>query len=124
VAITLLTVALLQAAAGTPCSGYYAYIPRNIESEVAFSVQIQPTAIEVLWTDYGNIFTRRNRQSDGSERFNDGQGGPFYRLICDATGASLSVEASDEGPSRTYRLVRSRTNIWGVARARGWPIGD
>jgi len=120
-----LGLAFMQVAASSlPCSGFYAYIPQDIEAEVGFSIEVQPTAIEVLWTDYDNMFARKNVQDDGSLRFNDGRGGPFFHLTCSSTGATLSIEADEYNGVRSYQLVRSDVDIWGIARARGWPVDE
>jgi hypothetical protein len=123
--LLLLWLTSVQASAGaSACAGYYSYIPRSIAHDVAFSVQVQPTVIEVLYTDYDNMFARKEVQRDGSIRFNDGRGGPFFHLKCDAQGATLSVDADEHNRARTYRLVRTRSNIWAIARARHWPVEE
>lgn len=106
------------------CSGFYSFIPINIEKDVAFSVEIQPTAIEVLYTDYGKVFVRKSVRSDGSIRFNDERGGAFSNLRCDGESATLDVDADEYNIARTYRLVKTKSDIWSVAKSRGWVLGD
>lgn len=110
--------------AAAACHGFYAYIPRNIEQETAFTVEVQPTAIEVLFVDYSNVFARRQNVSPSRINFSESQFPGLWTLTCDAVGATLRMPAQGSEPGRTVRLIRARGDIWSIARQRGWNVGD
>jgi hypothetical protein len=110
-------------ATAIPCSGFYAYIPPDRAKEVAFSIEVQPTAIDLKWLDYGTSFARKVVENDKSVTFHMDNGGPS-KLTCSSSGAVVVFSADAETPRRTYRLTRSRTDIWGIARERKWAVGD
>lgn len=110
-------------AASSTCSGFYSYIPRDIQSEVAFSVEIQPTAVNVLFTDYGNMFGRKSVKADGTIVFQE-SGGPENTLRCMGDGAVLVLGEDAWSKERTYTLKRTRGDIWSVAKRLGWKVGD
>jgi hypothetical protein len=106
------------------CQGFFAYITTP-EREVPFSVEVERNSVEIVWMDYSpTIFARKRLQPDGSIVFYaENSGGPST-LRCSGNDATLTFSSELETPRSTYRLVRSQTDIFGVARQRGWPVGD
>ena len=119
---------LLAAALGTasPCTGFYSYLPADPTTEVGFSVEVQPTALSILYLDYGQLFARRQNRPDGIIHiFDSGPGGANFWLACSGSDAFLTVDHDDHNPmARVYRLVRTRGDIWSEAKKRGWRVGD
>jgi hypothetical protein len=122
--IALLLAAGLSTVA--PCKGFYSYIPADREKEVPFSVEVQPTAISVLYTDYSRVFAERQNRPDGVIQFYDaGPGGVNYWLACSGEDAFLTVDHDDYHPNaRVFRLVRTTGDIWAEARKRGWKVEE
>jgi hypothetical protein len=105
------------------CSGFYSYIPRDIQTEVAFSVEVQPSAVNVLFTDYSNMFGRKSMKSDGTVIFQE-PSGPENSLTCQGDTAVLVLGEDASSKERTYKLKRTKGDIWSVAKERGWEVGD
>jgi hypothetical protein len=122
----ILAALLLASAAGpAPCSGYYSLVPKNdVSNEVPFSLQIMPGKVHKISMDYGGFETPVTFDDHGAANFIDPNNQDRYYLACDASGANVAITASDGNFVRRYRLMRTRTDIWGVAKARHWPIGD
>ena len=119
---------ILAAAVSTasPCNGFYSYIPTDHENEVAFSVEVQPTALVVAYTDYSRIFAERQNKSDGIIQIYDrGPGGTNYWLACSGDEAFFVADADEYNPNaRIWRLVRTQGDIWAEAERLGWGIGE
>lgn len=113
----------LASAAAVPCSGFYAYIPPNPNREVAFSIEVQPTAVDLKWLDFGTGFARKSVEKDKTVTFHMDRGGPS-KLTCSLTGAVVVFASDAETSRRTYRLVKSRADIFAIARQRKWEVGD
>jgi hypothetical protein len=121
----MLAIAALLAANST-CSGFYAYLPKNREKEVPFSVEVQPTALSIVYLDYSHVFAERQNRDDGIIRiFDPSPAGVNYWLACSGDEAFLTVDRDDYNPeARVYRLTRVQGDIWSEAKRRGWPVGD
>lgn len=119
---------LLAAAVSTasPCNGFYSYIPTDRENEVAFSVEVQQTALVVAYTDYGRIFAERQNKPDGIIQIYDrGPGGINYWLACSGDEAFFVADGDEYHPTaRIWRLVRTQGDIWAEAERLGWDIGE
>ena len=111
------------ALAPSACSGFYSYIPRHIQTEVAFSVEVQPSAVNVLFTDYSNMFGRKSMKSDGTVIFQE-PSGPENSLTCQGETAVIVLGEDASSKERTYKLKRTKGDIWSVAKERGWEVGD
>ena len=113
-------------ATASPCSGFYSYLPTDREQEVGFSVEVQPTALSVLYLDRGQLFARRQNRPDGIiQIFDTDPGGVNYWLACSGNDAFLTVDHDNYYPIvRIYRLVRTNGDIWAEAEKRGWKVGD
>lgn len=120
--ILLLSLAAAPQVSGT-CSGFYSYIPRDIEAEVAFSVEVQPTAVSVLFTDYGNMFGRKSVDGDGTVVFQE-PSGPENKLTCRGDTAVLVLGEGAWSKERTFKLKKTKGDIWSVAKQLGWKVGD
>ncbi|WP_230279775.1 hypothetical protein [Croceicoccus sp. Ery15] len=110
----------------SPCAGFYSYLPTDRDAEVAFSVEVQPTALSILYLDYGRVFAERQNRPDGViQIFDPGPGGVNYWLACGDRDAFLIVDHDAYHPTtRIYRLVRTQGDIWAEAAKRGWQTGD
>ena len=119
---------LLAAAVSTasPCNGFYSYIPTDSETEVAFSVEVQQTALVVAYTDYSRIFAERQNKPDGIIQIYDrGPGGINYWLACSGDEAFFVADVDEYHPTaRIWRLVRTQGDIWAEAERLGWDIGE
>ena len=113
----------LAAAAAHGCSGFYAYVPRNLRGEIPFSLQVRDKRVIMKAMDFDGFDVPTERRADRSLSFENEQGTEHYRLVCCRDKASVTI-AYARGTPVTYRLVRARTDIFGVAKAKGWPIGD
>lgn len=113
-------------AASHSCSGFYSYLPADHEREVPFSVEVQPTAISVLYTDYSRIFAERQNKPDGTIQFYDqGVGGVNHWLMCSGNEAFMVSDRDDYNAlPRVWRLVRTNGDIWKVAKEKGWSVGE
>jgi hypothetical protein len=105
------------------CAGRYAYVPRDFNSEVGFSVEVQPTAIAVQWTDYGNAFAEKRVQSDGSIVFHMDNDGPS-ELHCNGSQATVQFAETQDSPPRTFQLRRTDKDIFAIAEENGWIAGE
>lgn len=121
---TLLLAAAI--AATSPCAGFYAYLPADRDAEVAFSVEVQPTALVIAFLDYSRVFAERQNRPDGViQVFDTGPEGVNYWLACSGQDAFLTVDHNSYHPTaRVYRLVRTSGDIWAEAEARGWQVGE
>lgn len=119
---------LLAAAVSTasPCNGFYAYIPADRDSEVAFSVEVQQTALAVVYSDYSKIFAERQNKPDGTIQIYDrGPGGNNYWLACSGNEAFFVADGDEYHPTaRIWRLVRAQGDIWAEAERLGWDIRE
>ena len=119
---------LLAAAVSTasPCNGFYSYIPTDRETEVAFSVEVQQTALVVAYTDYSRIFAERQNKPDGIIQIYDrGPGGINYWLACSGDEAFFVADVDEyHSTARIWRLVRTQGDIWAEAERLGWDIGE
>lgn len=113
-------------AATSPCDGFYSYLPTDREAEIAFSVEVQPTALAISYLDYGRLFAERQNRPDGIiQVFDSGPGGVNYWLACSGEVAFLTVDQDEyHSMARVYRLVRTQGDIWAVAQIEGWDIDD
>ncbi len=118
----LLGLAAVAPASGA-CSGFYSYIPRDVQAEVAFSVEIQPTAVNVLFTDYGNMFGRKSVKADGTVVFQE-PSGPENSLTCMGGTAVLVLGEDAWSKERTFKLQKTKGDIWSVAKQLNWKVGD
>lgn len=105
------------------CSGTYAYIPRDMDDEVAFSVEVQPTAVEVLFTDRGKIFAKKTVEADGLVAFQE-TGGPPSHLRCSGQTATVVFPADEQTSGGSFLLQKIQGDIWTVAAQRGWRIDE
>ena len=110
----------------TTCArGYYSYIPRDLNKEVGFSVEVQPTAVEVLYADMGHIFARRQTMPDRKQTITFSDNGSVVELTCYGEhGAAIAFLPSDGHPLQDYDLVRTRGNIHAEYERRGWAVAD
>jgi hypothetical protein len=124
--MTELLFALAAVVSPSPCSGFYSYIPPDREKEVAFSVEVQPTALAISYLDYSRVFAERQNRPDGIiQIYDQAPGGVIYLLACSGHEAFLTVSPDDYHPlPRIYRLARTGGDIWAEAKRRGWPVGD
>lgn len=124
--ITELLLGLAAVASSSPCSGFYAYIPGDRAKEVAFSVEVQPTALAISFLDYSRVFAERQNRPDGIiQIYDEAPGGVNYWLACSGQEAFLTVSPDDYHPlPRVYRLARTAGDIWAEAKRRGWQVGD
>jgi len=108
----------------TKCSGSFAYIPSNRDAEVPFSIEVQPTAVRIVWMDYSpEIFAQKHANSDGSIVFYAENGGASY-LRCNGNRATLKLSDQLQTNRTAYNMVRSDGDIFTVAKKRGWSVGD
>lgn len=121
--LTPQSVETLAAPAVSACSGFYSYIPRDVQKKVAFSVQIQPTAVNVLFTDYSSMFARKSVKTDGTVIFQE-PSGPENRLTCMGDKAVLILREDAWSKERTFKLKKTKGDIWSVAKQLGWKVGD
>jgi len=122
----MILAALLLASAAAPsaCAGYYALIPKDDRAGVPFSVQIAGGKARLVAMDYERFETPARVDDHGAVNFVNPANQARYQLTCDAGGANIVISYPDSGAPDRYRLVRTRTDIFGVAKARHWPIGD
>lgn len=113
-------------AANSACSGFYGYLPSNREEETPFSVEVQPTALSILYLDYSRVFAERQKRDDGViQVFDPAPGGVNYWLVCSDDEAFLTVDHDQYHPTaRVYRLTRIQGDIWSEAKRRGSSTGD
>ncbi|MGN6155404.1 MAG: hypothetical protein ACTHN4_06685 [Sphingomicrobium sp.] len=113
-------------AANSTCSGFYAYLPKDRDKEVPFSVEVQPTALSIAYLDYSRVFAERQNRDDGIiQIFDSGPGGVNYWLACSGSDAFLTIDHDEYNPTaRVYRLTRVQGDIWFEAKRRGWPTED
>ena len=112
------------AAAASPCQGFYSYIPDDRDAAVAFSVEVQPTALVVSFADYGRIFAERQDRDDGIIQIHDsGTNGTNYWLACSGNDAFFVADGDQYNPvARVWRLIPTQGDIWEEAERRGWQI--
>ena len=111
------------------CSlGFYTCIPADMQHDPPFSMEVQPTAIQMLNSDYSNIFAQRQNKAQGIIQFYDPQAGvgpANYWLMCSGSEAFLVADRSDAQPMpHIYRLTRTTGDLWAESKKRGWNIEE
>jgi hypothetical protein len=62
-------------------------------------------------------------KSDGTVIFQE-PSGPENSLTCQGETAVLVLGEDASSKERTYKLKRTKGDIWSVAKERGWEVGD
>lgn len=98
-------------------SRFYAYTDSKDQS--GFSVEIQPTAVDIRMSDFYAISGRKEVRKDGSILVYESGEPPTY-IRC--KGNRIQIRFNDG--TKTYSVNSSKGNIWSEAERLGWPISE